>query len=146
MASASDFQGPIIVTFFYFIVYYITILNVVSKAFGLKKKYETEGKVFDRYFSQDRVMLSADRGQLNMLEQMIPFMTLFWLYAVVVDVKIATILGGLYTFFRALYVPLSAGPAGMLILTKLVFFSTIPQYLIIFYFAFALVVSAFHSV
>jgi hypothetical protein len=101
--DVTDFKGPIIVTLAYFIVYYGFLLNIMRTRFSLHKKYQKEGKKFDRYFNQDRNMLAADRIQLNMLEQMPIFVTLLWLQAFFVSIETATIFGWIYTISRAAY-------------------------------------------
>ena len=69
--SMEDFKKmykyPIIITVAYCLVYYGFLLNIARTRISLHKKYNKEGKKFDRYFGQDRNMLAADRIQLNML-------------------------------------------------------------------------------
>ena len=91
--DVAAFKGPIVVTLVYFIVYYGFILNIMRTRLSLHKKYQKEGKKFDRYFNQDRNMLAADRIHLNMLEQMPIFVTLLWLQAFFVSIETATIFG-----------------------------------------------------
>jgi hypothetical protein len=98
-----QYSGPIWVTLIYIGLYYAFMSNVLRKKIRLKRDYAEKGKTFDRYFSQDREMLAADRTLLNMLEHMPVFLVLFWLHVLVVSPIEATILGAIYTGTRAVY-------------------------------------------
>ncbi|KIG12820.1 hypothetical protein DB30_00983 [Enhygromyxa salina] len=104
----ADQTGPIVVTLIYLALYYAFQIRQLQVKTRLGREYLARGEKFDRYFSQDREMLAADRTQLNMLEHMPPFLALFWLNAVFVGPGGATIAGGLYVAARALY-PLVLG-------------------------------------
>ena len=94
------YTGPVVVTVVYVAVYYAFILNVLRVKNRLKRE---GGGAFDRYDINNREMLAADRVQLNMLEQMPPFLVLLWLHAVFVSTFSATIVGAVYVASRALY-------------------------------------------
>jgi hypothetical protein len=130
--------GPIVVTLLYVGVYYAFQLNVLRVKMQLAAEYTARGEKFDRYFSQDRVMLAADRTQLNVLEHMGPFLVLLWLNAVFVSPTSATIAGGVYVAARALY-PFALGSRVGSAARALVMASTVPGYLVLAWFAFALV-------
>ena len=99
----SHFAGPAWVTLAYVGVYYLFMVNLMRTKMRLHREYNARGDKLDRYFSQDRELLAADRTQLNMLEHMPVFLVLMWLHAFVVDPTEAAILGGIYTGSRALY-------------------------------------------
>lgn len=119
----------------YFLLYYVFVINCSRVRHALIKEYKAAGKKFDRYFGQDKKMLQADRTQLNMLEQMPPFVVTLWLYAVFVDAGTAGFLGWVYVASRALYPIVTATIASSGRLSALVLVSTIPNYLVIVYFA-----------
>lgn len=102
------YAGPAWVTLAYVALYYAFLCNILRVKQGLRKQYKQRGEKFDRYHGQDPVMLAADRTQLNMLEQMPPFLILLWLHAVFVSPQEATLLGAIYTGSRVLY-PLLMG-------------------------------------
>lgn len=101
--DAAMYSGPIAVTLVYVGLYYLFQLNVLRVKQMLLREYRARGEKFDRYFGNDRVMLAADRVQLNMLEHMPPFLVLFWLHALFVDPLSTTWAGGLYVAARAVY-------------------------------------------
>ncbi len=136
--DVSEYKGPIIVTVIYCLVYYGFLLNIMRTRISCHKKYQREGKKFDRYFGQDRNMLAADRIQLNMLEQMPIFLVLLWLQAVFVSTEGATMLGGIYTGSRAAYPFLIGGRMGKDIPMRILI-STMIGYGVIFWFMFNLV-------
>ena len=135
----TEFKGPIIVTVSYVFLYYIFLVNILRVKVKLHKKYRDKGEKFDRYFSQDREMLAADRIQLNMLEQMPTFLTLLWLYSFFIDIQCASILGGIYIFSRAIYPLILNGKMGREVTPK-IFISTFIGYGVQFYFAIALLI------
>ncbi len=95
--------GPVAVTLAYVTLYYAFQINVLRVKTAQKKAYEARGEKFDRYYTQDREMLAADRVQLNTLEHMGPFLVLLWLNAIYVSPFSATVAGGVYVAARALY-------------------------------------------
>ncbi len=103
MGDAATFAGPILVTIVYLIVYYGFQIRITRTKFALSQAYRARGEKFDRYFGQDRVMLAADRTQLNMLEHMPPFLILMWLCAIFVGPTEATIAGAIYVTARLSY-------------------------------------------
>src|SRR5215510_6802341 len=64
----------------YFALYYALNVHVLRTKRRLRREYRARGEEFDRYYTQDRRMLTADRCLLNMLEHMPPFVCLLWLY------------------------------------------------------------------
>jgi hypothetical protein len=137
----APFTGPLLVTVLYFLLYYALVINVARVKGGLDREYRARDEKFDRYFSQDRRMLAADRMHLNMLEQMGPFVVLLWLHAVFVGPLGATVAGGIYVAARALY-PLLMGATLGRGIPNLILVSTAPNYLVIVYFAGSLVLRA----
>jgi hypothetical protein len=93
----------VFVTVVYFALYYALHLRVLRTKRRLRNEYRARGEEFDRYFSQDRRMLAADRGVLNMLEHMPPFVCLLWLHAVFASPLGATYAGSVYVATRAAY-------------------------------------------
>ena len=108
MADATAFSGPLTVTLAYLALYYGFQLNVYRVKVGVARAHHKRGEKFDRYFTQDRELLAADRMQLNTLEHMPPFLILMWLVAVFVGPQPATIAGAVYLAARAYY-PLVLG-------------------------------------
>lgn len=108
------------------------LLFVVQRGakYRLQARYKSEGKVFDRYFGQDAEMLAVDRVVGNTLEQMGPFLASFWLYAVFVSPRVATVLGSAYIVLRALY-PVLLGRRLSKMQSKRVYVVTIPSYAIV---------------
>ncbi|HKO89644.1 MAG TPA: MAPEG family protein [Polyangiaceae bacterium] len=95
--------GPVLVTIAYFAVYYALHLRVLRTKMLLKAECRVREEEFDRYFSQDRRMLAADRSLLNMLEHMPPFVCLLWLNVAFVGSFGATVAGSVYVAARAAY-------------------------------------------
>lgn len=135
--DASVYAGPIVVTVLYVLVYYGAIINVAVVKTRLPKEYSERGEKFDRYFGQDRTMLAADRVQLNMLEQMPPFLILLWLNAVFVGTTWSTVVGGIYVASRVLYPVLVGGRMGRGVRMSILA-ATGPGYLVILAFVGAL--------
>ena len=104
--------GPAWVTLLYIAVYYAFMVNLLVVKLQLHREYAARGERFDRYFTQDRRLLAADRTQLNMLEHMPVFLVLLWLHAFLVSTSEAAILGAIYTGTRALYPVLLRGKLG----------------------------------
>jgi len=95
--------GPALVTLVYFAVYYTLHLRVLRTKRLLRTEYCAREEEFDRYFSQDRRMLAADRSMLNMLEHMPPFVCLLWLNVAFVGSFGATVAGSAYVVTRSAY-------------------------------------------
>ena len=100
MPSLQTYTAPIFVTAAYFIVYYGLITYGLSVRLKLVK---SQGKEFDRYFSQDRELLASDRMQLNTLEHMSPFLWALWLHAILLSPTTAGYAGALYVLTRMAY-------------------------------------------
>lgn len=139
------FRDPIIVTVCYFLLYYVFLLRIPKIKFALMKsirenwkKENPQGRLggaeLHRLMQLDPQMYEVARAQLNMLEQMPPFLFSFWLYVIFVDARIGAILGGVYTGFRAFY-PFFYGTNALLLIT-------VPNYLVILYFLFAVLFKA----
>jgi len=114
MLLISEYKNTILVTFPYFLVYYfvlVVILVAKIKATPSAKsrvRKDDTSKInqritFDKYLREDSLLMAADRTQMNMLEQMVPFLVSFWLYNVFVDSVIGTWVGALYVALRSLY-------------------------------------------
>jgi hypothetical protein len=131
-------SGPLVVTLVYVTLYYAFQLHIARVKIVLAREYAARGEKFDRYFGQDRVMLAADRYQLNMLEHMPPFLALLWLHAVFVGPTSATVAGAVYVAARALY-PLMMGSRLGRGLRWSIFVATAPGYLVLAWLAGGLV-------
>ncbi len=97
------FRGPLLVTLAYVAIYYLLMLHLMVIKTRLFREYAARGDKLDRYFSQDRTLLAADRKVLNMLEHMPAFTLLLWLHAALVDPTSATVAGAIYVAARAAY-------------------------------------------
>eukprot|EP00343_Euplotes_focardii_P009736 CAMPEP_0205829038 /NCGR_PEP_ID=MMETSP0206-20130828/36839_1 /ASSEMBLY_ACC=CAM_ASM_000279 /TAXON_ID=36767 /ORGANISM="Euplotes focardii, Strain TN1" /LENGTH=128 /DNA_ID=CAMNT_0053131397 /DNA_START=29 /DNA_END=412 /DNA_ORIENTATION=+ len=113
MAAKVDLRGCVLVTCLYFIVYYVfLILGLFAKIGSGARRAEALKKADGDKFAvlnwrtKDLPVKRTDRSQLNMLEQMPPFLVAMWMYALFVDPVLAAQLGFLYTALRALYFPL----------------------------------------
>lgn len=133
VAEINLLTGPVLVTIIYFLMWYYLLFKIqVGTKFRLIKEYQNEGKVFDRYFSRDKQMLTADRVVINTLEQMVPFIAALWLHAIFVSPIGASWCGGVYIALRLLYPKLLADKIINAQSNKIKFV-TLPCYLIIFY-------------
>ena len=132
--------GPIFVTLATVLLYYGFILRVAVVKYSLDAEYKARGEKFDRYFGEDRRMLAADRMQLNMLEQLPPFVVLLWVTALFVGPMWATAGGVVYVASRALY-PFAMGSRLGRGVRALLFLSTGPGYLVILYFTVVIAVA-----
>lgn len=130
--------GPVMVTLAYVGVYYGFQILVLRTKMRLAAEYTARGEKFDRYFGADREMLAADRTQLNVLEHMGPFLVLLWLNAVFVSPMSATVGGGVYVAARLLY-PFVMGRKTGRSAPALIMASTVPGYLVLVWFAGALI-------
>jgi MAPEG family protein len=133
--------GPVLVTVGYFAVYYALHANVLRTKRRLRSEYQARGEEFDRYFSRDRRMLTADRCVLNMLEHMPPFVCLLWLHAVFVSPLSATVAGSSYVATRVAY-PFLLGPSVGTQLPSRLLVATYGGYGVLLYLAAALCVVA----
>ncbi len=113
--------GPAWVTLAYVGLYYAFMTQVLRTKIRLGRAYQERGEKFDRYYSQDREMLAADRIQLNMLEHMPIFLVLLWLHALVGSIDEATITGGIYVAARAAYPFVLGGRLGRAVPKRLLF-------------------------
>ncbi len=125
-------EGPLVVTLAYFLLWYSFLFGLQSRTkYRLKARYESEGKVFDRYFGQDPEMLAVDRVVANTHEQMGPFLVSLWLFAIFASPTYATWLGAAYVGLRAVY-PVLLGKQVSKVQSKRVAFVTVPCYAIVF--------------
>lgn len=128
------YQGPIVVTVVYLLVYYAFQMNQLRVKTKLRKEYKARGEKFDRYFGNDRVMLAADRYVLNTLEHMPPFLVLLWVTAVFAGTAHATIPGAVYVFSRLVYPFLMGNELGGNVPNRIMY-TTFVGYGVITYFA-----------
>lgn len=132
MPSLSHLAGPVVVTAAYMVLWYYLLLGLQrGTKYRRKASYESEGKIFDRYFGQDEEMLAADRAVANTHEQMGPFLISLWLCAVFFSAPFATALGAAYVALRAAY-PFLLGGRVSRMNPKRVAFVTMPCYGIVF--------------
>lgn len=136
--------GPVVVTLVYLVVYYVSQLHVARTKLRLAREARERGESFDRYFGHNREMLAADRIQLNTLEHMGPFLALLWMHALFIGPLGATIGGALYVASRILYPLLVGQRLGRGIPNRIVL-ATGVGYLVLVYFAGALLVSLVRS-
>ena len=137
MLHAPDYAGPIGVTVGYVALYYAFQINILRVKTRLGREAASRGERFDRYFSQDRSLLAADRMQLNTLEHMPVFLALLWLNAAFVSIESATLAGAIYVGARALY-PFVMGARLGRGVRALIMLSTVPGYVVIAWFCAAL--------
>lgn len=130
-----------LVTVVYLTVYYALQMHLLRTKLRLKSEYRDRGEEFDRYLSQDRRLLAADRCLLNMLEHMPPFLCLLWLHVVFVSPLSATVAGSLYVVTRAAY-PFVLGPSMGTGLPGRLLVATYSSYGVLVYLAAALCVAA----
>ena len=136
--DANKFQGPILVTLAYFLMYYAFLFFQSGLKFYLYFKAKNGGNKDSekpkvsfskiKYQSTERLALVGDRSVGNTLEQLGPFIVGLWLYAVFVSTSTATTLGFLYLIFRLIY------PLCFWFGIPWIFISTIPGYAIISWF------------
>jgi uncharacterized membrane protein YecN with MAPEG domain len=124
--------GPILVTVVYLVWYYVLQLNVARVKARLHREYRARGEKFDRYFSQDREMLAADRAQLNVIEHMGPFLALLWLNALFVGPGGATVAGAVYVAARIVH-PFALGSKLSRDIRPTILLATVPGYLVLVY-------------
>ena len=128
----APFLGPIAVTVAYTALYYWFQIRILLVKRRLDAEYRARGERLDRYFNEDRVLLAADRTQLNMLEHMPVFLSLLWVNAVFVSPLEATIAGGIYVAARAAY-PFVMGPRLGRGVKGPIFLSTAPGYAVMLF-------------
>lgn len=132
MQDPTAFQGPLVVTVAYILLWYSFLFGLQTRTkYRLKAAYEKEGKVFDRYFGQDPEMLAVDRTVANTHEQMVPFLVSLWLFSIFSSPTHATWLGAAYVSLRGVY-PLLLGKRLSNVQSKRVALVTFPCYAIVF--------------
>jgi hypothetical protein len=128
-----SFQGPILVTAAYFLLWYFLLVGIQRRTkYRLQNEYASRGEIFDRYFGHDEEMLAADRVVINTQEQMVPFLAALWLHSAFVSSYYASFIGFLYVALRAMY-PILLGTKLSKINPKRVYFVTVPCYVMVFY-------------
>eukprot|EP00055_Hartaetosiga_balthica_P013336 m.67937 g.67937 ORF g.67937 m.67937 type:complete len:157 (+) comp8232_c0_seq1:118-588(+) len=138
----------VFVTVVFFVVYYAMLINqsVTSKILA-KKYHKNDKKKFVRYYNADEPeMLRADRVVGNTMEQLGPFVVLYWLSLFIVSAKggDATYLaksGWIYILGRVLYFPLFLMSGTKRGIKPLILLATVPCYLVIGYCGYSLVSS-----
>jgi hypothetical protein len=127
-----EYRSPILVTCAYLLLYYLFIIYQVLTKYSVyfhekqNSKKPSEVKLKDiKYFSSNTSILAADRTVGNCLEQMIPFLTSLWMYAIFISPNDASYYGMIYVCTRAYY-PFVFKLGGPWLLT-----STIPNYVCI---------------
>ena len=108
MSNPALFNGPILVTAAYFILWYALLFRQIRTKYRLREEYAGRNETFDRYFGKDPHMLAMDRAVVNTQEQMVPFFCPLASCCGGVSCA-ATIPGTAYVLFRALY-PVPLGP------------------------------------
>jgi len=142
--SARTFTGPLLVTVAYVLVYYLLVTNQLLVKTRLRRAYRARGEAFDRYFSNDREMLAADRYAGNMLEHMPAFLVLLWLNAIFVGPRGASVGGAAYVLSRVAYPFVMGRRLGKGVPTRIMF-ATVIGYAVICYFLVRLVAVALAS-
>ena len=84
-------------------LYYVFLIRLMLVKIGLHREYAARGEKFDRYQSQDRTLLAADRAQLNMLEHMPTFFIALWINTWVVSTEGAALAGIVWLLARVAY-------------------------------------------
>jgi len=92
--------------------------------------------------TQPEMKLVADRTVVNALEQAFPFLLTMWLHALFVNPRTSVVLGSMYVVFRYLYT-IFWGMFG--VFNTLIELSTQQNYVVVIYFAVAIVVKYFGS-
>ena len=136
-----SFSGPLLVTVAYVVTYYAMIVNQLRVKTRLRHEYRARGETFDRYFSNDREMLAADRYVGNMLEHMPPFLVLLWLNAVFIGPRGATVAGGAYLLSRRVYPFVMGRRLGRGVPNRIMF-ATVIGYVVLAYLAVRLAIAA----
>jgi len=130
--SIEAYQSPVLVTVAYAALYFAMMTYGMTVRIRLNRSAKARGERFDRYFSDDRELLAADRMQLNMLEQMPLFLVGLWLHAVFVSPVSAGLAGWVYVAGRALYPFLLGKRLGKVIPFR-IFYATMPGYAVMIY-------------
>ena len=127
------YRIPVLATCTLMFTWYWLLLGRQSR---LKRKlaaeYEAKGEVFDRYHGKDPRMLSIDRIVINTQEQMVPMLVSMWVHSFFVNPTVGGILGFCWIALRIAYSFVMPKELKY-INPKKVFFTTLPQYLIILY-------------
>jgi len=139
-----EYKSTVFVTLIYLTLYYVTLIVIlltklkVRPAAQAQVRKDNENKktphnekliALDKYIRREPLMMAAERTQLNMLEQMPPFLATFWIYSVMVDPVVGAWMGALYTAIRACY---------FFLWPRYHYVVTLPNYAIIAFFAFGI--------
>lgn len=136
-AQLVELRPLAIATIWYFVLFYafmtIQSFSHLYLAAAAKSKKKEDGQKTTslreiKYGGNKKgLSLLADRTFLNLFEQSVPFLTSVWLYGTFNDAAFAAKLAYFYIFFRLLYpFVFRSGP-------PVIFVSTFPNYLVIFY-------------
>lgn len=135
--SADDYAPVVLATVgsicllytFYFIQSYTTFAEYTRLRKDFKeKKIDTKPSLPRLKYGKDDngKVLAANRSAQNLMEQITPFLVSLWLFATCVNVGQAAAVGWMWIVFRSYYkIAYQNGP--------LLFLSTIPSYLCIWY-------------
>ncbi|CAM9353492.1 unnamed protein product [Hapterophycus canaliculatus] len=108
MDEAAIRQG-VYVTAGFVSVFYACIVGQARAKHKIAASYRARGERFERYYNvADKAMLAWDRIVGNLLEQAMPFLTLFWVNIGLAALGLTsytrvTVAGWIYVLFRALY-------------------------------------------
>lgn len=132
MSIISIYRSPLLVTCSYFTLYYSFIIyQVLTKYYVYfqeknNSKNPQQVKLKDiKYFSDNTLILAANRTVGNCLEQMVPFLSSLWLYSIFISPQDAAFYGTIYVATRAYY-PFVFKMGGAWLLS-----STVPNYICI---------------
>ncbi|CAM9580388.1 unnamed protein product [Pylaiella littoralis] len=105
----SAIRQGVYVTAAYTLVFYGCIIGQARAKVTTAASYTDGGERFERYYNvKDKAMLAWDRIVGNLLEQAMPFLTLFWLNIGLAALGLTgytgvAVAGWIYVVFRALY-------------------------------------------
>ncbi|CAM9312744.1 unnamed protein product [Ectocarpus sp. 4 AP-2014] len=132
-------QG-VYVTAAFVLVFYACIIGQTSAKWKVAASYKARGERFERYYNvKDKAMLAWDRIVGNLLEQAMPFLTLFWLNIGLAALGATShtgvaVAGWIYVVFRALFpVMWLSGGGGRAGPRSKILFVTPVMYLVIIY-------------
>ncbi len=139
MLSESSVRQGARVTILYLLIFVATIIyQAIAKTKAIQQGHASELKnkdtKFNRYASNDSVLIGADRAVGNFLEWTPVFLSLFWL-ALYFGGERTVIVGHAYSVCRVLYlIIVSQGGITRYGPRQTIFFATIPMYGILLYF------------
>eukprot|EP00043_Microstomoeca_roanoka_P029208 m.21160 g.21160 ORF g.21160 m.21160 type:complete len:230 (-) comp9041_c0_seq1:137-826(-) len=132
-------------TLAYFAIYLLMLLSQSATSQLLAREARKKGDKFVKYYNvSEPRMLRADRTVGNTLEQMGPFLCLYWLAIYVCSIKgsdasLVALSGYVYVIFRALYAPIWAlSGSSARGIKPLILLATLPCYAVQAYCAYRL--------